>query len=291
MRLPTASSRSLGQAVALTYLVIVLGGVVRLSGAGLACPDWPLCHGRILPPADPLVWAEWLHRLAALLLVLLLVTLYLGGAGPGPAGLRRWLAAALGLLLVQVILGGLTVLLELPPAIVVAHLAASQLLLGVLVAAWVLSRGHAPLAEGPRKLAGVAVGLLLALILSGGWVTGSLAQAACGDWPLCRGQLLPLAAEPRLLIHVLHRGLAVAAGLSLFLLWRRVRAAAAGSARRLATAAFHLFWVQALIGGGYILTGYGVWLAGLHLAAAAALWGLVVALWARLRPATAAAER
>lgn len=275
--------------IGLTYLLIVLGGVVRLSGAGLACPDWPLCHGRIVPPPDPLVWIEWSHRLLASVVGLLVVGLTIAAwRAPQPGRLRRWLTLAVALLAAQVLLGGLTVLLELSPLVVIAHLATSQLFLAALIVSAQSAARRSPSSHPPlrRSSAGAAI-IVLAIILSGGWVTGALADAACGGWPLCRGALLP-SLEPRVLIQLLHRGLVAAGALALLLTWHRARAADR-PARRLSAAALHLFWLQVLIGGAYILTGFPTWLAGLHLAAAAAIWGLVVALWAGMDPGRAAA--
>src|ERR671922_861191 len=99
------------------YLQIALGGVVRVSGSGLGCPDWPLCHGRLLPPLNVHAIIEYSHRTTASLTSLLVVL----------TALAAWLmwrqrrdilipaTVAFGLLVVQVVLGAITVRLELPP--------------------------------------------------------------------------------------------------------------------------------------------------------------------------------
>src|SRR2546428_14066225 len=79
-------------AVVATYVLIILGGLVRATGAGLAFPDWPLCHGRLIPPPDPLVLIEWSHRFAASIVGLLTLAVafaaWRGGRGraAGPLG-------------------------------------------------------------------------------------------------------------------------------------------------------------------------------------------------------------
>src|SRR5437879_69467 len=127
---------------AVTYALVVLGGVVRVSGSGLGCPDWPLCHGHLLPPLQLHVLIEYGHRTAATLASLLilataLIAWRLVGNRPD---LRVGATISVLLLVVQIGLGGITVLFELPAGIVLAHLATAVALLGAVcvtaAAAW-----------------------------------------------------------------------------------------------------------------------------------------------------------
>jgi cytochrome c oxidase assembly protein subunit 15 len=109
-----------------SYATIVLGGTVRGMDAGLACPDWPLCHGSIVPNlADPLVAVEYAHRLAAALTSLFLLLTFLVCALWFRADL--WLLslsfAALAILATQVVFGALTITSSLDWVIVTVHLA------------------------------------------------------------------------------------------------------------------------------------------------------------------------
>ncbi|HKC46804.1 MAG TPA: COX15/CtaA family protein, partial [Gemmatimonadales bacterium] len=120
------------------YLLIVLGGIVRITGSGLGCGDeWPICHGRLIPSfADIPTLIEWSHRLVAAIVSMLVAALAASvwwqrqrGAGsaersvPGRTGY-----VALGLLFVQVLLGSVTVKLRLPPWTIVLHLGTAMLL-------------------------------------------------------------------------------------------------------------------------------------------------------------------
>src|SRR5688500_9172814 len=117
-----------------SFLVVVWGGVVRVTGSGLGCPDWPLCHGQFLPSLDPATRIEWTHRFLAILSGLTAAAMVLWTFVAYRADRRvLWLAILVAILYpLQAALGAITVLLELPHEWVTLHLANAQLLLAAL---------------------------------------------------------------------------------------------------------------------------------------------------------------
>jgi heme a synthase len=197
-------------AVVAVFILMTLGNVVSATGSGLACPDWPLCHGSVIPPLRADVLIEYSHRLAALAAtVLIVITTVLTLRRTRAPGLRRLAWLLPGLLAVQIALGGITVLLKLPHLISTAHLVNALLILAGLI---VLARGLPPAHAGGgddrlRRLARVGLIALLVQLALGGYVRHSGAGLACPDFPLCSGDLLPtqwLAG-----VHWVHRWLGV----------------------------------------------------------------------------------
>jgi cytochrome c oxidase assembly protein subunit 15 len=180
-------------AVVLTFVVVVVGAYVRLSDAGLGCPDWPLCYGKPVPDAmeDHRAWKEMGHRYLAgtlgLLLFLLLLVAWRTRRSPGLA------SAVAALVVFQATLGKWTVTMLLKPAIVTAHLAGGMTILALLTWLVLAQRAHQaePRMRAFRLPAAFALAVLSLQILLGGWVSANYAALACPDLPLCLGQAVP----------------------------------------------------------------------------------------------------
>jgi heme a synthase len=182
--------------VAAVFLLMTLGNIVSATGSGLACPDWPLCHGSLIPPLRPDVLVEYGHRLAALAASLLLLSTIIATLRrSGPRGAGRVGIALLALLGIQIGLGGVTVLLKLPHLISTAHLVNALLIFGglLLLASAAESRPAAafPGSARLRRLAVAGLGVLLFQLALGGYVRHAGAGLACPDFPLCSGDILP----------------------------------------------------------------------------------------------------
>ncbi len=280
-------------AVIFATLLATQGAIVRALGAGLGCPDWPLCHGALTPPpGDTKALIEYIHRIVAGIGGLVIVAAGVAAIVLANRSLVRRLGVVIVLLLVvQVLLGAVTVLTELPPWIVTIHLGTASVLIGLLTTVAVVAQPRDPAAGRADarllRLAGLAAGTVLALIIAGGFTSASGAGGVCPDWPLCEGQILPLGrSSEHQLVHMLHRLIAAAAAYALFHLalamWRRRRAYPV--AARLALIALALASVQIAVGAFNAIFAVPAAVTATHSFLAQWLWvsavAAVAALWA-----------
>jgi len=286
---------------ALMFGLIVVGSVVRTTGSGLSCPDWPLCQGRLIPPFQFNVFLEWFHRLIALGVGLLLAATV--GAvlrtGPTRARLGGLAALAVVLYLAQALLGALTVWKLLAPSVVSGHLAVGLLLFSTLVTIAMLARFEARPAGADETLArppgllplfGIATLMTWLQAVLGGMVSTNHASLACPDWPTCNGEWFP-AISGLVGLQVLHRFGAYALAAVVLGVALAVRHAPQPAIRRAGATALGLVLVQIGLGVANVLSGIPVWLTALHLATAATLLATLLVGTLRLAalPASSAA--
>ncbi len=169
-------------AVSLAGLLFIVpsGALVRLTDSGLGCPDWPGCHGEVVPPMSGHAWIEYSNRVASAVVVALTVLAWLAVRFvPGaPKGLRRWSAVPAVAGIAQGPLGGVTVLFDLHPLLVASHFLLSMLALGSGTVFVLHARDFA---NGRTRGADVGRGRLAVLALAalgGVLVTGVLVTAA-----------------------------------------------------------------------------------------------------------------
>ena len=283
----TRFTRLAAVTVAMTFVLVVVGVVVRSTGSGLGCPEWPTCHGSLIPPlGDPHAIIEWSHRSSAAIVGLLALALAISAL----VGYRRrpeilWTSiAAFVLVVFQAILGKVTVESQLSGEIVTAHLATAMALFALVI--YVLVRSRLP-ARLPRRggwsgftwLTIVSAAATYLLLLLGAHVRATGTTFAFPDWPLMNGGLLPTLTDVTA-PQFLHRWAGALVGL---LVAATAITALRGQRRHrsvvwLAVGAAVLFPVQALIGASQIWLDLAPWTQILHLALAAAIWGLLWAL-------------
>jgi protoheme IX farnesyltransferase len=287
----TALLRRLAWAAAgLAFGLVVLGGWVRISGSGLGCGDhWPRCNGHWLPPlSDIRTVIEFGHRWVAALVSTLVL------AVTAVAWLRHrrerplvWLAtAALTLLVIQVLLGAVTVKLMLPPWVIITHLANAMLLLAVLMILAMRARagGAAPVPAVRHRdhaLVHLVSMVGFVVILYGAQVANFGAGLLCQGFPLCDGRLAP-PASAMAMIHWTHRVLAFSfVGLVLFLGWRVMRRHDGGDRRALRRAVAAIVVLAALqvgVAAAMVLSLLPPALRVLHLLTGTAIWAALVVL-------------
>lgn len=304
-----ALRRTAGLAAVLVFGMIVLGGVVRTTNSGLSCPDWPTCYGYWLPLPSLLaevpdmgydyyqVMLEWVHRLIGGMVLgpLTLVVAYLGwrhrAAHPRLAVLVVLMVV---LLVVQGLLGGLTVIDRNSPWSVAIHLGNALILLvialGIQDAARQRDRsaGAAPGWIRPTALLAMVTALLA--MMSAAVTAKSGASLACYTWPDCGGSFLPDWSDDGSVIHMIHRYLAAFFAVSLIGLLvgclRDGRVPADIRRQSLLTAV--LVCIQVLFGALVIVLEVPIWKAVLHQATGVLTFALVADLFWRARSAAAA---
>jgi protoheme IX farnesyltransferase len=279
--------RLAGSGAVLALGLVVLGGVVRITGSGMGCGEhWPRCHGEWFPPLDLPTMIEIGHRWVAALVSLLVfaVAAVAWLRHRRDPALRNPASLAAVLLVVQVLLGAVTVKLTLPPWVVIAHLANAMVLLAVLIVVAMRARVSAETEVVRRHqdhwLVVATAGLGFVVILFGAQVANFHAGLLCLGFPLCDGTLAPPRA-PLAALHWAHRVLAFCfLGATLVLMSRIVRRSdgEARTLRRWTGVVLAATLAQIAVAAGMVLHLLPAPLRALHLLVGTLVWAALVIL-------------
>jgi len=215
-----------------TFFLIFVGGLVTSTGSALAVPDWPLAFGKLIPQWEGGIRFEFGHRVAAATVVTLTLILMAWAWRKEPRSwVRKLTLVAFGLIIVQAILGGITVLFELPLAIAVTHAATAQALFCIMVSiatftnpGWESTpRASEPAARIPMvRIAGMTTAVVYVQILIGAVMRHLGAALAIPDFPLSFGRIVPPYFDEFIAVNFAHRCGAVA--VTIMVAWTVARA-------------------------------------------------------------------
>lgn len=293
-----------------TFVLIIVGGVVRVSDSGLGCGPagsgfhgWPFCNGDVVPGVDLNSIVEYTHRVVAIVVGFMILAIFVLAWRRNRALLPA-AAALLVLVIAQGALGGATVEGNLEEAYVAAHLGLAMLLLGLLLYLW-RTVNAAPQVAGGRGLRVLSIAASVAVlctIVAGGYMAGTQnygrtdyrlgdgAHHACGkQFPTCNGEFMPFGKSELVDIHLTHRAFMYLA--SLLVIALVAVAVRRGVLTRQAWALGGLLLAQVLVGA------LNVWLDEyelmilLHLMLGTLLWATTLGMTLQLAPARERAPR
>ncbi len=266
-----------------TFVLVAVGGTVRATDSGLGCPDWPTCHGSLIPRLEKHTLIEYSHRTAATVVgFLFLGVTYFTFKDERRNKLVFWLAFTAGLvLLAQIILGGITVKKELPAEIVAAHLATAMAFMAIMIATLTISIMRSrdvrvisrTLDTSFGRFAIATAAVAFVTLVLGSYISGTDASLACSGWPLCNGSFMP-GGDSAVGLHFLHRLVAGVLGLMILAL---IYLAFEERRRQptlliLCVGAGFAYIAQALLGAANIWTDLASGVVIAHLSLAALLW-------------------
>lgn len=267
----------------LFFLLLVWGNLVAGMHAGMACPDWPLCQGNLIPPLRLDVWMEFLHRVLAALATLTLLFLVRQRLSTYRGKWRAIPLAALGLIALEIMLGAVVVLLELPVQTTTVHF-----MIGLAIFLLVV---YMALCDGTNRRAGFSIaqwggplfGITLMVFFQaslGAYLRHSAAGLACPDFPACRGELFPTHWDTPLIIHFSHRLLALGTLVTIVMLYVASLLDERLKGRRTELLALVLLVaLQIGVGAATVISGLSYPVTSVHLALTLGIIGLSLRTW------------
>jgi heme a synthase len=267
----------------LLFLLLVWGNLVAGLKAGLACPDWPLCHGTVLPPFRWDIYMEYMHRIIGGVTSLFLVILSYQRFRAYRGYVKLVPLMIVLLLLLQIVLGGIVVLLELPVDLTTYHFANAIIIfsLTVYIAFYDGEKRKPHFSVGGYKGIFFLLGILVFVqAVLGAYVRHSGSGLACPDFPTCLGYWIPPQLTGIILNHFVHRAVAYIITLMvLVLLVSSYMSNGLRTYRRVLLILICLIAVQISLGVGVVQTKLNFAVTALHLSFALLILSLVLYTW------------
>lgn len=268
---------------ALFFILLIWGNLVAGMQAGMACPDWPLCHGKFFPPIRLDIWMEFMHRVIAAVAGLTLLFLARRRLA-SYQGLHKAIPVlAVALLSVEIALGGVVVLLDLPVQLTTVHF-----MIGLAIFLLVLYMATCDGETRPAQisLSGYAGALFCVMLLLfsqaslGAYLRHSAAGLACPDFPTCQGEWLPTHWDAPTTTNFTHRLLALGTFCTALLLYlaslldQRLKKRHTGLLVLVC-----LVLIQIAVGAAVVKSGLSYVVTSLHLALTLAIVGMALRTW------------
>ena len=265
------------------FILLVWGNIVAGLKAGLACPDWPLCHGQFIPQYRWDIYVEFIHRvLGAITSVLIIILAYKRLRNYG-SYFKLVPVVCVLLLLIQIVLGGIVVLMKLPVDLTTVHFANAIVIFSMtLYMAFFDGRTKAPkfILSGPAGIFFILSVLIFIQAVLGAYVRHSASGLACPDFPTCLGFWVPPALSGQVLNHYSHRIFAyILFVVFLIMLIVSQRRSEYELARPYLKAAFIFIIIQIALGAIVVLSGLTFYVTALHLSIGLVILSLTLFTW------------
>jgi heme a synthase len=269
--------------VSFLFLLLVWGNIVAGLKAGLGCPDWPLCHGRVLPPFRWDIYTEFTHRILGVLASVFLVILSFKRFRDYSGKSKLIPPLTIVLLILQITLGGVVVLLELPVNLTTVHFA-NAILIFSLTFYMSFFDGKAKKPLFSVRSYGILFFLLALMVFSqavlGAYLRHSGAGLACPDFPKCLGYWIPPELSGTILTHFSHRTFAYVIFITVFIIFISTYLNSGLKHNRSRTLILLcLILLQIMIGIGIIHSKLYFLITALHLAVALLILSTVLYIW------------